>query len=134
VLVALWALLVPASIAGCLLAASRLGGGGARTLAAIAGLVLAALGTIMALGLRALAPWARHLQIAAAAFGLLVCPFTLASATVLLYLTRAEVKAAFEGGPRQGAGGGTAEATFALSLLGMLGLGLALAAAAVLVF
>jgi hypothetical protein len=87
----------------------------------------------MALGLRALAPWARHLQIATAAFGLLVCPFTLASATVLLYLTRAEVKAVFEGGARRGAGDGAAETTFALSLLGMLGLGLALAAAAVLV-
>ena len=47
-------------------------------------------------GLRALAPWARHLQIATAAIGLLVCPFTLASATVLLYMTRPEVKAAFE--------------------------------------
>jgi hypothetical protein len=135
VLVALWALFVPASIAACLYGASRLGGGTvAWMLASAASLVLAALGTTMALGLRALAPWARHLQIAAAALGLLLCPFTLASATVLLYLTRAEVKAAFEGGSRRGAGEGAAETTFALSLLGMLGLGLALAAAAVLVF
>lgn len=134
VLVALWAAFVPASIAACLFAAYRLGGGTiAWTIAALASLVLAALGTIMALGLRALAPWARHLQIATAAFGLLVCPFTLASATVLLYLTRPEVKATFEGGRGRGAGDGAAEATFALSLLGMLGLGLALGAAAVLV-
>jgi hypothetical protein len=134
VLVALWALFVPASAAACLFAAYRLGGGTAAwTAGGLATVVLAALGTIMALGLRALAPWARHLQIATAAFGLLVCPVTLASATVLLYLTRPEVKAVFEGGAGRGAGDGGAEATFALSLLGMLGLGLALAAAAALV-
>jgi type III secretion system (T3SS) inner membrane Yop/YscD-like protein len=134
VLVALWAVFVPVSVAACLFAAYRLGGGAvAWTIGGLASLVLAALGTIMALGLRALAPWARHLQVATGAFGLLVCPFTLASATVLLYLTRRDVKAAFEGGHGRGAGDGAAEATFALSLLGMLGLGMALAAAAVLV-
>jgi hypothetical protein len=133
VLVTLWALSVPASVAACLYAAFRLGGGPvAWTLGTLASLVLAALGTLMALGLRALAPWARHLQIATAAFGLLVCPFTLASATLLLYLTRPEVKAVFEGTPGRGAADGTADATFALSLLGMLALGLALAAVAVL--
>ena len=60
-------------------------------------------------------PWARHLQIAAAVLGLLACPFTLASATVLLYLTRPEVKEAFEGGRRgaRGPGAGSAEPTFA---------------------
>ncbi|HSD25857.1 MAG TPA: FHA domain-containing protein [Vicinamibacteria bacterium] len=135
ILVALWSLFVPASVAACLLAAARLGGGAAAwTLGALVGLVLAGLGTTMALGLRALAPWARHLQIAAATLGLLACPFTLASATLLLYLTRPEVKAVFEGAPGRGAGEGTAEPTFALSFLGMLVLGLALAAVAVLVF
>jgi hypothetical protein len=133
-LVALWALFVPAAVAGCLLAARRLGGGAvAWTVAGLASVLAAALGTIMALGLRALAPWARHLQIATATLGLAVCPFTLASATVLLYLVRPEVKAAFEAPPSRGAGGGTAEATFALSVLGMLLLGLALTAAAGLV-
>jgi hypothetical protein len=89
----------------------------------------------MALGLHALAPWARHLQIATAAIGLLACPFTLASATVLLYTTRPEVKAAFEGNGRAAtrAGTGAGDATFALSIVGMLVLGLALAAVAVLV-
>ena len=136
VVVALWALFVPASSAACLLAAQRLGGGAvAWTLAALASVVLAGLGTSMALGLRALAPWARHLQIAAAAIGLLACPFTLASATVLLYMTRPEVKAAFEGNgwPAPRAGSGADDATFALSIVGMLVLGLALAAVAVLV-
>jgi hypothetical protein len=135
VLSGLWALFVPTSVAACLLAAHRLGGGAvAWTLAALTGLVLAGLGTAMALGLRALAPWARHLQIATAALGLLACPVTLASATVLLYMTRPEVKAAFEGGgrPSAGAGNGAAEATFALSLVGMLVLGLALTAIAAL--
>jgi hypothetical protein len=135
-LAALWALFVPASVAACLLATHRLGGGPVLWAAgSLASLVLAVLGTSMALGLRALSSWARHLQIGTAALGLLVCPFTLASATVLLYMTRPEVKAAFEGEARRRAetGNGAAEATFALSLVGMLILGLALTAIAVLV-
>jgi FHA domain len=135
-LVALWALFVPASVAACLLAVQRLGGGPILwTAGSLTSLVLAGLGASMALGLRALASWARHLQIGTAAVGLLVCPFTLASATVLLYMTRPEVKAAFEGQARgpAGTGDGAAEATFALSLVGMLVLGLALTAIAVLV-
>jgi hypothetical protein len=136
VMVGLWALFVPAAVAACLLAAHRLGGGAlAWTRGALASGVLAGIGTAMAVGLRALAPWARHLQIAAAAIGLLVCPLTLASATVLLYMTRPEVKAVFEGNGRAGprAGNAVDEATFALSIVGMLVLGLALAAVAVLV-
>ena len=136
VLVGLWALFVPASVAACLLAAHRLGGGaGAFTLGALASVVLAGLGTAMAIGLRSLFPWARHLQIATAAIGLLACPFTLASATVLLYMARPEVKAAFErtGRAAPGAGSGADDATFALSIVGMLVLGLALAAVVVLV-
>ncbi|HXK10838.1 MAG TPA: FHA domain-containing protein [Vicinamibacteria bacterium] len=133
-LVALWALFVPSSVAAVLLAANRFGGGvPVWGLAGLTSLALAGLGTAMALGLRALAPWARHLQVAIAGFGLLACPFTLASATVLLYLTRPEVRAAFEGGgrgPREG--DGTAETTFALSLFAMLILGLAITATAVL--
>jgi len=135
VLVGLWALFVPVSVAACLFAAQRLGGGWlALSLGGLASLVLAGLGTTMALGLHALAPWARHLQIAAAAIGLLACPFTLASATVLLYMTRPEVKGAFEGNGRVAprAGSGADDATFALSIIGMLVLGLALAAAAAL--
>ena len=135
VLAALWAAFVPSSVAACLFAAQRLGGSAlAWSLAALASLVLAGLGVVMALGLRALASWARHLQIATAAVGLVLCPFTLASATVLLYMTRPEVKAAFEGGARRAGGGAdrTADATFALSLVGMLVLGAALTAIAVL--
>jgi hypothetical protein len=136
VLAALWALFVPASIAAGLLAAGRLGGGAlAYSLGALAGLAMAGLGTAMALGLWALRPWARHLQSATAAVGLVLCPFTLASATVLLYMSRPEVKAAFEGNGRRAAaaGNGATDATFALSLVGMLVLGLALTAIAALV-
>jgi hypothetical protein len=133
-LAGLWALFVPVALLGALLAAARLQAGwlgwlGAAALAA----VFAGLGTSMALGLRALASWARHLQIATAAIGLLVCPFTLAAATVLLYMTRPEVKAAFEAAAGPSPGADSAEPTFAISLVGMLLLGLALTAIAILV-
>ncbi len=133
-LAGLWALFVPVAVVGTLVGAAQLqanwlGWLGAAALAA----VCAGLGTSMALGLRALAPWARHLQIALAAVGLLVCPFTLAAATVLLYMTRPEVKSAFEGAQGSRAGADSAEPTFAISLVGMLLLGVALTAIAVLV-
>jgi hypothetical protein len=80
----------------------------------------------MALGLRALASWARHLQIATAAVGLLVCPLTLAAATVLFYMTRPEVKAVFDDEtPSPSAPADSAEPTFALSLVALLLVGLA---------
>jgi hypothetical protein len=133
-LAGLWALFVPVAVAGALLTAARLQAGWIGwLLAALLATVFAGLGTAMALGLRALASWARHLQIASAAVGLLVCPFTLASATVLLYMSRPEVKGAF-GGAGVGRPADSAEPTFALSLVGMLLLGLALTAIAVLVF
>jgi pSer/pThr/pTyr-binding forkhead associated (FHA) protein len=134
-LAGLWALFVPLAVAGALLAAARYAHGAVGWVAAGAGAVaLAGLGTAMALGLRALAPWARYLQIATAAVGLLVCPFTLAAATVLLYMTRSEVKAAFDGHAPGAPAQESAEPTFALSLVGMLVLGAALVAIAVLVF
>jgi hypothetical protein len=135
VLAVLWALFAPASVAACLLAAHRAGGGPvAWTLAGLSSLVLAGLGAAMALGLRALSPWARHLQIATAAVGLAICPFTLAAATVLLYMARPDVRAAFEGSGRAAEPpmDGPTDATFALSILGMLVLGAALAAIAAL--
>jgi hypothetical protein len=129
----LWALFVPASVAAVLLGASRAGAspaGWAAAAAASAG--LAGLGVAMALGLRSLAPWAYRLQIAAAAIGLVACPFTLASVTVLHSMTRPEVKEVFAAGRRGGPGAGESEPTFALSILGMLGLGLAVSAMALL--
>ena len=127
-LAVLWGLSAPASLAVGVILAARADLVPTGTLAVGTALFVASIGVLMALGLRARAGWARHLQIAAAGLGLLVCPFTFASATVLLYMLRPDVRATFEGG---GAGAGTAEPTFALSLLGMLALGLALTAAAV---
>ena len=133
-LAGLWALFVPGSVAAILYGASRAGVGPTGwALAAGASAFLAGLGVAMALGLRALAPWAYRLQIAAAALGLVACPFTLASVTVLLYATRPEVKQAFFSGRRGGSGAGASEPTFALSILAMLGLGLAVSAMAYLV-
>jgi hypothetical protein len=131
-LAGLWALFVPASVAALLYGAStaRVSPTG-WAVAAGSSACLAGLGVAMAIGLRALAVWAYRLQIATAAVGLFVCPFTLASVTVLLYMTRPEVKQAFFGGGSR-AGAGPAEPTFALSLVGMLGLGLAVTAVALL--
>ncbi|MCG6922409.1 MAG: FHA domain-containing protein [Acidobacteria bacterium] len=126
----LWALTVPACVAGGLIVALR-SEAVVGVLAAGTGLVLGALAGVMAVGLRARAAWARHLQIAAAGIGLLVCPFTFASVTVLIYMLRADVRATFEA-PGRTTGAGDAEPTFALSLLGMLAVGLALTAGAVL--
>jgi hypothetical protein len=132
----LWALSVPACVAGGLVVAVRSDtSAGAGVLAAGAGLVLGALAGVMAVGLRARAVWARHLQIAAAGLGLLVCPFTFASVTILIYMLRPDVRATFEApGAAGAAGAGEAEPTFALSLFGMLALGLVLTAGAVLLY
>ena len=133
-LAGLWALFVPGSVAAVLYGASRAGVSPTGwALAAAASASLAGLGVAMALGLRALAPWALRLQIVAAAVGLAACPFTLASVTVLLYATRPEVKEAFFGSRRGGSGAGASEPTFALSILAMVGLGLAVSAMAYLV-
>jgi hypothetical protein len=132
----LWALGAVVCVAGGLIVAVRTEAGVLTgVLATGTGLVLAALAGVMAVGLHSAAGWARHLQIAASALGLLVCPFSFASATVLIYMLRPDVRAAFDG-PRTGrdGGAGDAEPTFALSLLGMLVLGLALTAAVVLLF
>jgi hypothetical protein len=103
-------------------------------LAGGAGLVLGAFAGLMAVGLRGRAGWSRHLQIVAAVLGLFICPFTFASMTVLIYMLRPDVRAVFEGRSAPGAAGaGEAELTFALSLLGMLALGLVLTAGAALV-
>jgi hypothetical protein len=129
-LATLWAISVPISAVVPLLVAHRARAGALGwAVAAAWAIVGVATGTALAVGLRALAPWARHLQIAAAALGLLACPFTLASATVLFYMARPEVKAAFEGGTPTEGRNGAMEPTFALSLAGMLGLGIALTAA-----
>jgi hypothetical protein len=133
VLVALWLATTLAAPAAGILFTARTGPGRFESALVLAGsLLLGVASGVIAAGLRALAPWARHLQIAIATLGLLVCPFSLASATVLLYLLRPEVRRAFEteGRGRGRTGAGSAELTFALSLLGMLVLGLLVTALA----
>jgi hypothetical protein len=133
-LAGLWALFVPASVAAVLFGASLAGVGPTGwALAAGASAFLAGLGVAMSLGLRSLAPWAYRMQVATAGVGLAACPFTLASVTVLLYVTRPEVKQVFFAGPRGGSGAGASEPTFALSILAMAGLGLAVSVMAYLV-
>jgi len=62
-----------------------------------AGALFALVSAAMAYGLWSLAPWARVVQIVLAAFGVLLCPFTLASVVVLVYMSRAAARAAFSG-------------------------------------
>lgn len=134
VLQALWVLAAPAWMIGSLLLALRAGAGLLAVVVAGSGLALGGLSVAVALGLRAGARWAWRLQVAAAAGGLLVCPFTFAAATILVYVLRPDVRTAFEGGrPRDApVGAGPAEPTFAFSLLGTLALGLVLTVGALL--
>jgi hypothetical protein len=108
VLAGLWLLTALLAIAaGLPLAALRLEGS-ARGLALAGAFVLAVLGGSLAFGLSSQRPWARPVQIAVAILGLLVCPFLFASATVLIYMTRPDVRAFFEG-PGASLDTGTAE-------------------------
>jgi hypothetical protein len=70
-----------------------------RAAGSVTAIALAGVAAALAFGLWARAPWARTLQIAAAGLGLLVCPFSLAAATVLLYMTRPAARAQFARGP-----------------------------------
>jgi len=129
VLSLLWAVGTLAWAGGGILVAVRADLGRVGGLLAVGGGFVAATASgLVAAGLWAQAQWARRLQIAAAVLGLAVCPFAFASATVLLYMLRGDVRAGFEPDPAPAGhpGAGPAETTFALSLLGMLALGLAL--------
>jgi hypothetical protein len=97
-----------------------------------AGLLYAMLGSLLGYGLWSLAPWARPLQIALSAVGVLVCPATLPSLLTLAYMLRPEAKAAFgEPLPEGRSLGESRETAFALGLLGSLLLSLALTAAVI---
>ena len=103
--------------------------------AAVSGGVLALLGAILAFGLWTLKPWARYLQIAVAVIGLLDCPMTLASATVLVYMFRKPTALWFSGRAARGLSPEEAaaldlssEATFSLTVLAMVALGVLVSA------
>jgi hypothetical protein len=101
--------------------------------AALGGLVLAVVAVGLAFGLWSRSPWARPLQIVLAGLGILACPFLPAAITTLIYMLRAEVRAAFSGkkdlgdllpAEAEALSSGAAETAFSLSILGMVLLGL----------
>ncbi len=104
--------------------------------ALVIGALLALLSGVMAFGLWARKAWARPLQIGVAAVGILNCPMTLASATVLVYMLRKPAALWFAG--RHDPSGASreettpidlsAETTFALTILSMVVLGALLSA------
>jgi len=80
------------------LAVARTGGGTSAALAVVIGVALALVSGGMAYGLWTRRIWARAAQIAVAAVGLLLCPFSLASAAVLAYMLKPTTSAHFSGG------------------------------------
>ena len=127
----LWLVSVPLFLGSGITTAVRAGSSGLVPLfSAVLGIALGVLGAVMGFGLLTLRPWARVLQIGLAGLGLLVCPFTMASATVLFYMLREDARLYFSGLPvpgREESARGT-ELTFSLSLLGMVVVGVLLTA------
>jgi len=133
----LWLVSIPLYGLGGVAVAQALGWSGAWAAAPIGlSLVLTLVSGVLGYGLWTLAPWARVAQIIVAAMGLLICPFTLASAAVLVYMARPAARAAF-GRPRRGARGleapavdSSSEGVFAAVILGTVLLGAVATAAA----
>jgi pSer/pThr/pTyr-binding forkhead associated (FHA) protein len=115
------------------LAAARSGAGASAVLAMVAGVLLAVVSAGMAFGLWTRRPWARGAQIGIAALGLLLCPFTLASAVVLAYMLRPATAAHLSGsGPSADpTRPDTAELTFTGLVMATVVLGTMLAAGTV---
>jgi hypothetical protein len=138
VLAVLWLLSIPLYGSAGLALAHGLGWTGVWAALPVGlGLMLTLVSGVMGYGLWALAPWARTAQIILAAVGLLFCPFTLASAAVLVYMARPATRAAFQR-PRVGArdpeappSDASAEAVFLAVILGTVLLGAAATGAAV---
>jgi pSer/pThr/pTyr-binding forkhead associated (FHA) protein len=115
------------------LAAARSGAGASAVLAMVAGVLLAVVSAGMAFGLWTRRPGARRAQIGTAALGLLLCPFTLASAVVLAYMLRPATAAHFSNVRPLGdaAQPDTAELTFTGLVMATVVLGTLLAAGTV---
>ncbi|HEV7503224.1 MAG TPA: hypothetical protein VGQ33_24565, partial [Vicinamibacteria bacterium] len=82
---------VPLYLAAPAAVAFRVHGAG-RAALIVAALALAALSGVMAFGLAKGRRWAWILQLAVAAIGVFVCPFSLASVAVLIYMLRPAVQ------------------------------------------
>jgi len=131
VLAALWLFSLLLFLLGAVVGAAQVGWTSpAGLVSAFFGLTMAAVAAVMAFGLWMLKPWSRFLQIGIAALGLFLCPFSLASATVLFYMLRQEARLHFSGRPVPGhdEASRATELTFSLSLLGMVVLGALVAA------
>lgn len=138
-LAALWAASVPLYALGGL--GLGFGTGLGRPAAvglALCGLLLSLLSALMAFGTFTRRPWARVLQLVLAAAGLLLCPFALASVTLLVYLMRPESRLQFSGrrdfseltlDEQRLLSGDGSEPAFAGTLLGAVALGVALSVA-----
>ena len=129
VLLALWALSVPLYAIGAVaLSWNERGMGRAAVVAA--GLLLAVFSAAMAAGTWQGHRWAYLAQIAVAVIGLLVCPFTLASIAVLVYMLRPAVRWHFsDRREHEPAGAGQSEALFAGALVAAVILGVILTGA-----
>jgi Inner membrane component of T3SS, cytoplasmic domain len=100
------------------------------------GVLLALFSVLMAVGLLGLRGWARILQIASAAIGILSCVYTLSSITVLVYMLRPAAALHFSGRPlrtlsaeeAETVGDRSAETAFTIAILGTLFLGAAFVA------
>ena len=124
-LAVLWLLSAP-SYAGLGLAAAAASHGAARGLVAAGAMLLAIVCLVIAIGLWTLKPWARVVQIVAAVFGLLLCPFTLASAVALVYALRGSTRRAFSASETDAAAPSN-EPLFAIGLVVSVMLGVVLA-------
>jgi len=131
VLAILWMISVLLYPVAGLAAARSSGGAGAALAAALAGVALAMMSAVMAFGLWKRRAWARGAQIGIAAIGLLLCPFTLASAAVLAYMLRPTAAAYFsDAGPAADSPPDAAELTFTGLIMATVVLGTILAAGA----
>jgi hypothetical protein len=129
VLASLWmmsVLVYPA--AGVALA--RLSHGLAAVAAVAVGFAFAAVSGAMAYGLWTSRVWARAAQIAIAAVGLVVCPFTIASVAVLAYMLRPATSAHFSGSSASAAPPDAVELTFTGVIMAAVVIGAILAAGA----
>jgi FHA domain len=96
-LTVLWAVSAVMSLFGGLGLALFLFSGPLALGTAAGGVVFAALSAAMAWGMWSLSRWTWLLQLVLAAVGILVCPFSIASLAILLYMLRPHVKVAFSG-------------------------------------
>jgi hypothetical protein len=96
VLALLWGASVPTYLVAGGLGFAWLSGSLAA-LAAVGALLMAALAVVMAAGIWAMRPWARGLQIAIAAVGLVNLPFSVAAAATLAYMVRGDARIRFSG-------------------------------------